>query len=54
MLSYYARGKCNRFLGKGNKLLKKRKFLRKTSMVRLSSLTQKVQKKSRRIKVNIV
>ena len=38
MLSYYVRGKCNRFLDKGNKFLKKRKFLRKTSMVRSISL----------------
>ena len=54
MLSYYVRGKCNRFLDKGNKFLKKRKFLKKTSMVRSISLKQKVQKKSRRTKVNIV
>jgi hypothetical protein len=55
MLSFYARGKCNRYQDKDNKFLKKRrKLLRKTSMVKSISLTQNAQKKSRKTKVNIV
>ena len=52
MPSSCVRDRCNRFRDKGNKSLKKRISLKKTSMVKSSSHTQKDLRRSKKIQVN--